>query len=173
MGHDSNQVIEPFDFTEALRLPAIPRMQSSVALAERHLIEKGLLELFDIPSIPPSGATDAELDGLRLTVGVALPDEYASFLRLWRYLSLDDGCRIWGLDHEGVGIGSPWLSEEHRPGRRYLVFGDYWRHADGDQLLFDLDEPDTPVLVYLHEHGPLFEWYAPSFSLALWRMVSE
>jgi hypothetical protein len=53
------------------------------------------------------------------------------------------------------------------------VFGHYWRYADGDQLLFDLDDPATPVVAYLHEHGPLYEQYAPSFSLALWRMVNE
>jgi hypothetical protein len=28
-------------------------------------------------------------------------------------------------------------------------------------------------VAYLHEHGPLIEDYAPSFSLALWRLVSE
>jgi hypothetical protein len=39
--------------------------------------------------------------------------------------------------------------------------------------MFDLDDPSTSVVAYLHEHGPLIENYAPSFSLALWRLVSE
>jgi hypothetical protein len=30
-----------------------------------------------------------------------------------------------------------------------------------------------PVVAYLHQHGPSFERYAPSFSLALWRMLNE
>jgi hypothetical protein len=168
-----NQVIEDFDFTAALKLSADARMQSSVSLAQRQLVDRGLLGIFGIPPIPPCGATDAELDGLRLKTGVPLPHEYAAFLRLWRYLILDDGYQIWGLDHKGVSIGSPWFSDRHRTGHRYLVFGQYWRYADGDQLLFDLDDPDTPVVAYLREHGPLYERYAPSFSLALWRMADE
>jgi hypothetical protein len=62
-----------------------------------------------------------------------------------------------------------------RDGRRQveLDIWMHWRYADGDQLLFDLDDPSTPVVAYLHEHGPLIEDYAPSFSLALWRMVRE
>jgi hypothetical protein len=39
--------------------------------------------------------------------------------------------------------------------------------------MFDLTDPARPVVAYLHEHGPLFENYAPSFSLALWRLVHE
>jgi hypothetical protein len=39
--------------------------------------------------------------------------------------------------------------------------------------MFDLSEPGTPVIAYLHEHGPLFEIYALSFSFALWRLVHE
>lgn len=173
MSRHSNQIIEDFDFTEALRLPVDARIRRSVSLAERRLVDRGRFDLFDIPPIPPCGGTDAELDGLRLKAGVPLPDEYAAFLRHRRYLIVDDGYQIWGLDHEGVHIGSPWFSDQHRIGHRHLVFGDYWRYADGDQLLFDLDDPGTPVVAYLHEHGPLFKWYAPSFSLALWRMVNE
>ena len=59
------------------------------------------------------------------------------------------------------------------PGR-FLVFGDCWRFADGDQLMFRLDTPDCPVVLYLHEdRPPTVEPFAPSFSLALWRMVHE
>ncbi len=174
MSDHSNQVIEDFDFTEALTLSPDARMRRAISLAERQLVDRGLLGLFDIiPPIPPCGATDAELDRVRLSAGVPLPEEYASFLRHWRYLFLPDGYQIWGLDHEGISIGSPWFSDQHRTGHRYLVFGHYWRYADGDQLLFDLDDPATPVVAYLHEHGPLYEQYAPSFSLALWRMVNE
>ena len=67
----------------------------------------------------------------------------------------------------------PWVSEQHRTGEKYLVFANYWRYADGDQLMFDLSGPSQPVVAYLHEHGPLFKFDAPSFSLALWRLVHE
>jgi hypothetical protein len=82
MSHQPNQVIEDFDFTEALTRSADARMRSSVSLAERQLDDRGVLGLFSIPPIPPCGATDAELDGLRLKAGVPLPDEYARFLAL-------------------------------------------------------------------------------------------
>jgi hypothetical protein len=172
LGH-ANRIIEPFDFGDALRLPLDERMQMCVSQVEERLTDRDLLDIFGVPPIPAGGATGAELDKLRSAIGGFIPAEYASFLLNWRYLILHDGYRIWGLDHEGVSAGWPWLSDRHRIGHRYLVFGDYWRYADGDQLMFDLDVPSTPVVVYLHEHGPLFEEYAPSFSLALWRMVSE
>jgi SMI1 / KNR4 family (SUKH-1) len=171
-GYD-NQVIEEFDFTDALRLPGDERIRVCVSQVKQRLTDRDLLDIFGIPPVPTRGASDAELDDLRLRLGVSLPKEYERFLQQWRYLILDDGYRVWGLDHDGVSIGWPWLSDQHRMGHRYLVFGDYWRYADGDQLMFDLDDPMTPVVAYLHEHGPLFEEYSPSFSLALWGMVRE
>ncbi len=54
-----------------------------------------------------------------------------------------------------------------------LVCGYNWSFADGDQLLIPLDIPDPPVVLYLHEHGPAFEVFAPSFALALWRLAHE
>ena len=173
MGSAANRIIGDFDFTEALKLTPLDRMRNAVSLARRRLADQGALGYFMIPPIPDRGATDAELDALQLGVGVDLPEEYAEFLRSWRYLIADDGYQVWGLDHEGVSIGRPWVSDQHRDGHRYLVFGHYWRYADGDQLLFDLDDPATPVVAYLHEHGPSFERYAPTFSLALWRMLNE
>jgi hypothetical protein len=56
----------------------------------------------------------------------------------------------------------------------FLVFGDGWRFADGDQLMFRLDEAGRPVAHYRHEAMlPTVEPFAPPFSRALWRMVSE
>ena len=128
----------------------------------------------DFPCIP-AGASDAELkDFEQRLVGTPLPDEYRQFLKMSRYLKVGDGIEVGGLDHEGVHVtAAPWVSDEHRPGVKYLVFANYWRYADGDHLMLDLSEPNPPVVAYLHEHGPLFEDYAPSFSLALWRLVHE
>jgi hypothetical protein len=64
------------------------------------------------------------------------------------------------------------MSKNHRAPFRYLVFADYWQYADGDHLMFDLNDEAIPVVAHLHEHW-LIEYFAPSFSLALWRMVHE
>ncbi len=173
MSEHAKEVIEEFDFTDALRLPVDERIRVCISQVKQRLTDQDLLAIFDIPPVPSRGASDAELDDLRMQLGGSLPQEYERFLRQWRYLMLGDGYRVWGLDHDGVSIGWPWLSDQHRVGQRYLVFGDYWRYADGDQLMFDLDDPSMPVVAYLHEHGPLIEEYAPSFSLALWRMARE
>jgi hypothetical protein len=136
--------------------------------------QTGYAELCDLPPIPPAGASPTELAVLEQELGVPLPAEYRAFLSRWRYLDVGPGLTVWGLDHEGVSLGSPRLSASHPVAGRYLVVGDYWRFADGDQLLFSFDAPGTPLVVYLHEEDPpAVESFAPSFSLALWRLAHE
>ena len=108
-------------------------------------------------------------------LGVPFPAEYRQFLSICRYVDLGPGAQIGtGVDRNGVYFGADsWVSDDHRPGVPYLVFADYWRFADGDQLMFDLSDDTHPVIAYLHEHGPLYEFYAPSFSLALWRLMHD
>ena len=128
----------------------------------------------DFPCVPEHGATEPELAEVESKMGRSLPPEYRTFLSRCRYLKMDDGREIGGLDHNGIYVAErPWISAEHRKGVEYLVFANYWAYADGDQLMFDLSDPDYPVIAYLHEHGPLYEAFAPSFSLALWRLVHE
>ena len=128
----------------------------------------------EAPCVPDAGASENEIQELESRLGLPLPAEYRQFLGLCRYLKMSDGTEIGGFSHEGVQVTeNPWLSDEHRPGVKYLVFANYWRYAEGDQLMFDITDPSRPVVAYLHEHGPLFEFYAPSFSLALWRLVHE
>jgi hypothetical protein len=99
--------------------------------------------------------------------------EYRAFLERHRHLVLDDGFNIGGLAHDGVYRGEgPWLSDQHPTSGPALVIGFYWRYADGDQLLIPLDDPSHPVLAYFHE-VPAIEPFAPSFSLALWRLVAD
>lgn len=150
------------------------RFERSLRRARELLAANGYQEVSDFPCIP-GGASDAELKEFEAQhVGASLPDEYREFLKMCRYLKIDDSREVGGLDHEGVYVTEvPWISDEHRAGVTYLVFANYWRYADGDQLMFDLSEPGQPVVAYLHEHPPLFEDYAPSFSLALWRLVHE
>lgn len=173
MSKYTNKVVPKFDFTSALRLSVTERMSHCVnRVRERHTSE-GTWGLFGVPPVPESGATETELLSLESELGVPLPSEFRAFLSRWRYLVIADGMNLWGFDHDGVSVGRPWSSDEHRAGVQYLVFADYWGYADGDQLLFEIGNPEAEVIAYLHEHGPLYEAFAPSFSLALWRLVEE
>ena len=174
MSKHTAKVVPPFDFTDAERLSLPDRLARSLERARLLLSANGYQGFSDFPCIP-TGASEAELATFESRLGgTPLPHEYREFLKLSRYVKIDDGIEIGGLAHEGVYVTErPWVSEKHRSGEKYLVFANYWRYADGDQLLFDLSEPGRPVVAYLHEHGPLFEDYAPSFSLALWRLVHE
>ena len=162
--------LHPFDLSPLESLTASERLDLAVTRA-RELVAGRYEQVADYPPIPPIGATPQELNHLERSIGTPLPAEYRLFLSRWRYLDCGTGLLFWGLPFEGVSLGSPWVSEEHQPGKRYLVFADYWAYADGDQLMFDLDDPSAPVVLYLHEHGPLIVSFAPSFSLALCRAL--
>ena len=163
-------MVPSFDFAEALPLSMDERFVRSVRRAEQILEMNSYQDLTDAPCIP-GPATDQEIRALQRELEGEMPAEYASFLRRHRYLLLDDGWQIGGFDHEGVHHASPpWLSNEHSPPRTFIVVADYWMYADGDQLLLS---PEGEAFVYLHEHGPLIEPFAPSFSLAVWRLVFE
>ncbi|TVS15873.1 MAG: hypothetical protein EA424_15195 [Planctomycetaceae bacterium] len=147
-------------------------MTRSIEKARERVTQSGYQPFSDFPCVPSIGATETELAQLEGDLGSSLPSEYRTFLALCRYLKIDDGCEIGGFDHEGVYVAEiPCVSDQRRPGVPYLVFANDWRFADGDQLMFDLSDSNNPVVASLHEHehGPLFEVYAPSFSLALWR----
>lgn len=168
-----NAILPAFDFTEALGLSVDERIAKSVAKAREMVDAMGYQGVTSAPCIPEA-ATEDEIKALQAELQGKLPSEYAHFLGQHRYLLLGDGWEVGGLDHEGVHhTEMPWLSDEHRPDHEYIVFANYWHYSDGDQLLIDTAAPGSPVLVYLHEHGPAFEPYAPSFSLALWRLVHE
>ena len=174
MATRTSKVVPPFDFTEAKELSLSERFARTLVRARELVAANGYQDFSEFPCLP-EGASDAELDDFeRRVVRTSLPDEYRRFLKISRYLKIGDGLEVGGLDHQGVYVAEvPWVSKDHRQGVAYLVFANYWRYADGDQLMFDLSEPSQPVVAYLHEHGPLFEDYAPSFSLALWRLVHE
>ena len=175
MTKHTNQVVAPYNFSDALALNLSERISRSLGRA-REIVEQqdGYQSICNFPCVPNTGASEEELTKLEIELGRPLPIEYRALLAKCRYLKIDDGCEIGGFAHEGIHVTeSPWLSDEHRPDVPYLVFANYWRFADGDQLMFDLSDPTNPVVAYLHEHGLLYEAYAPSFSLALWRLVHE
>lgn len=174
MATHTNKIVKPYDFAEAMTLTVSQRITRSLEKARERVAQNGYQRFSDFPCVPTDGATDSELTQLTDDVGGTLPTEYREFLWRCRYLKINDGCEIGGFTHDGVYVTEvPWVSEEHRQGVTYLVIANYWRFADGDQLMFDLSDPNHPVVAYLHEHGPLFEAYAPSFSLALWRLMHE
>lgn len=174
MTEHTNLVVPQFDFSLAQSLSVDDQITHSLQVARRLVAENGYQEFSEFPCVPEAGASDEELARLEFDLGTPLPGEYRSFLSRCRYLKIDDGCEIGGFDHDGVYVTEvPWVSDQHRPPVEYLVFANYWRFADGDQLMFDLTDTNHPVVAYLHEDGPLYELYAPSFSLALWRLVHE
>jgi len=174
MATHTSEVVPGFDFRAAEGLPISERFRICLERAREIVAQNRYGDYADAPCIPDSGASEVELQEMETRLGVPLPAEYRRFLAQCRYLKLSDGTEIGGFSHEGVYVTEvPWLSREHRPGVDYLVFANYWQHADGDQLMFDMTDVRRPVVAYLHEHGPLFEFYAPSFSLALWRLVHE
>lgn len=170
-----NRVLPAIDVPEAiLGMSPLERIELAVDMARRRIDAGGLQDFFASPMVPARGASEDELRALEGQLACPLPEEYRLFLSRHRYLVLDDGFNVGGLDHDGVQPAEMvWVSEKHERGSRFLVFGAYWRHADGDQLMFDLDAPGQPVVAYLHEHGPSIEPFAPTFSLALWRLVAS
>jgi hypothetical protein len=164
--------LEPYDFSAVLALTPSERLEFAIEALADEIAESGHEDDCSEPPIAPAGGSDQELDDLESNLGISLPDEYRLFLSRWRYIDTGGGFAIGGLPMNGVHVGPlVWVSDEHVPGRRYLVFGDYSQYADGDQLMFDLDAPGTPVMLYLHEHGPRVEPFAPSFSLAICRAL--
>ena len=174
MPQHTNTVVQSYDFSEARAFSVDDRITRSLEVARRLVADNGYQSFSDFPCIPTAGASDDELAKLESDLDTTLPNEYRRFLSRCRYLKIDDGIEIGGFDHDGVHVTEvPWVSGDHRPTVQYLVFANYWQFADGDQLMFDLADPDHAVVAYLHEHGPLYELYAPSFSFALWRLVHE
>lgn len=166
-------IVGSFDFESARTHSPEGLLEVCVGTLEERHRASGYTALCELPPIPPTGASDVELTSLEQELGVALPSDYRLLLSRWRYLDLGAGLTIWGLDYEGVSIGRPWVSDEHPMGGRWLVVGDYWMHADGDQLMIELDSTDRAVMAYLHEYEGRTEYFAPSVSLALWRMLFE
>jgi hypothetical protein len=53
---------------------------------------------------------------------------------------------------EGIKIDKKGLHFIVINGKEYCVFGEYWKYADGDLLLLDLDEKDDPEKIYYYAH---------------------
>ncbi|HEX8231489.1 MAG TPA: SMI1/KNR4 family protein [Chloroflexia bacterium] len=173
---EANNVLPPFDFSEPLGLTVMQRMERAVGTVKARHEATEYDKYNNYPSVPPLGATDLELTELQHQLGVEFPAEYTEFLRHWRYVDIGTGLNIYGLDYADFHPTAPvWVSDEHMEGSSCLVIADCFQYADGDQLLVPIHGRmgQEAVLLYLHEDGPKFEVFAPSFSLALWRLVFE
>ncbi len=167
----SNESIPPYDFAAALMFSPQQRLDRCVAVARERLTTIDVGD--NLPAIPPCGASEEELTELARRLHVPVPEEYRLLLSNWRYLYFGPGLAIWGLSYHGVTVGWPWVQAmPDRPGE-YLIIGDYWRYSDGDQLMLDLTDPEAAAFIYLHESGSSVEYFAPSLSLAVWRMIHE
>lgn len=178
--NEQRPVLVEFDFGAALGRSPREVIAESVEWFRERQVARELVGLFD--PIPLSAASTGEITALEESVGVSLPGEYRVFLKTTRSITVDDGARIFGVLGSGSTAGEPWISDGHMAGRQFLVFGDYWGFADGDQLLFDMSIPSEAVFLYLHDppfdrggptRRPCLEEYASSFSLALSRLVSD
>lgn len=168
------QLLPPFDFAQAQRLPLSERINTCIHTLRLKHLAYNLDNLFDFPLIPRSGASTHELEMLEDELGIKLPLEYRYLLSQYRYVSNGTGICIYGLDYKDTYVsGRPFVFPPLNVPGTFLAVGDYWRFANGDQLLIQLDDPQEPVLAYFHKQGPLLEFYAPSFSIALWRLVHE
>lgn len=168
------QVLPEFDFSTANAMTCSERFASVLNTARSLVSQNGYQGYSDFPCVPETGSTAEELNALETELEASLPTEYRQFLTIARYLKIDDGCEIGGMDENGVFVTErPWVSAKHKRGHKYIVFANYWAYADGDQLLIDVADVNGPVYVYLHEYAGLIESYAPSFSLAAWRLVNE
>jgi hypothetical protein len=139
------------------------------------LIARARPDEADVPVSSEQELAASAVDALEVSLGCPLPAEYRTFVQRHGWLYLGPGWQVAGLmpeDHR-VDEHVPWVSDRHQPPRTHLVIGAYWRFADGDQLLIDLADPNGPVYVYLHEHGPFIDPLAPSFSLALYRLAAD
>ena len=161
---DKKPVLPLYNFSEALALPVAERFEGAVAILQEQ--EKQEAALFGEPSTSfGPGFAASEIADLERVQGSAFAPEVREFLRRWN--------RVEGIS--GLGFYGPqcWVEAELAASEPWLMIGDYWRYADGDQLVMPLFGQTDKVFLYLHEHGPKIEEFAPSFSLALWRMAHE
>lgn len=118
------------------------------------------------------GATDEEIAMEEKGLEVPLPDSYKRFLKLTRGFDLFGGAVQFGPQHPFIH-DFPKIEELSGPQRKVVqmkgggwpppsqgmvCFAEYFRDADGDQVLFDvangLTDGEYPVVYYSHETRP-------------------
>lgn len=72
----------------------------------------------------------------------SLPDDIIEFFKITSRISLD-----------GISINIAELRTENLNGKDYLVLGEFWKEADGDLLLINLQETVNPTKIYYYSHS--------------------
>lgn len=176
MVRTSNRLIPPYSpEPSVLAMSPSERIDAAVALAHARFGPSHDEELLGAPISAAGGVGEARVCELEAHLGRALPAEYRCFVERHGWLLLHDGLQVAGAmpPEQIVGEGVPWLSAEHDASTEYLVVGALGMFADGDQLVIDLGRPDRELIAYLHDRGPAFEPIAESFSLGLYRLMTE
>ena len=140
------------------------RFERSVAVLQGWAQEKVDITGDELEPFQP-GFSDDEIADLEDSQGAPFAPEVKEFLRHWNRVEGAGGIIFYGAHC--------WVEAELAASGPWLMLGDYWRYADGDQLVMPLSGEKNKVFLYLHEHGPNIEEFAPSFSLALWRTARE
>ena len=120
--------------------------------------------------LPPMSA--AEIAQVESHLDLELPPSYKSFLQVTQGFVLKGGTIQFGSNHPFFHNFPPIerFSEQQRrmiekkgggwppPSQGMLCFAEYFRDADGDQVLFDRNAPDQdgefPVMYYSHDDRP-------------------
>jgi len=71
-----------------------------------------------------------------------LPQDIVDFFKIVSEISL-----------EGISINSSYLRMEKLCGKDYLVLGEFWKEADGDLLLINLQDKTLPTNIYYYAHS--------------------
>lgn len=161
---EQKNVLPPYDFSVALALPVTERFEQSVAILQQHAQAEAAIVGEDLLPLQP-GFSEDQITEMEQVQKAPFAPEVKDFLRHWKRGGGMSGISFYGPDC--------WVEDELAAKGSFLMIGDYWRYADGDQLVMPLSSATEKVFLYLHEHGPKIEEFAPSFSLALWRMVHE
>lgn len=135
-----------------------------------------------VPEETLPGASAEDIAALEIQLGIPLPESYKRFLRIARGFWLFGGAVQFAQEHPFVHC-FPRLeelnsSQRHTvdlkggswppPSDGMLCIAEYFRDADGDQVLFDVSKGlvngEYPVMYYSHETRPPFvEKVADSF----------
>jgi hypothetical protein len=137
-------------------------------------------------------ATEDDIAAIEDGLGIPLPHSYKQFLRCTRGFNLRGGVIRFGQEmpffHDFPPFGrlTPRQREAVRrkgggwppPSQGMLCVAEYWRDADGDQVLFDvadgLKDGEYPVVYYAHEDNPpSVEPLADSFAQWLEELLTD
>lgn len=123
------------------------QLKKSVDLKFGHLREiypkliRQLKKSFDeCTRIKPGKSTD-EIEAKENEFSSPFSDDLKTF---FNHISL--------FEFEGVEINFNALDKLQFNKKDYLLLGEFWRHADGDQLLYDIESQN--IVVFAHEYDP-------------------